>query len=163
MSDKYAALKQAADGAFSSWSRNVMVPTKEILALLAEREADKARIAVLQSANAAQDDHINQQQDRIEQLEKGHQEAAKQINSWRRLAKKNISEREKDLSALDAARRRIAELEASHSKLRDAMAAIHNTIRLDGVNTSLSSLLSASKRAWEESADVMGINLETGE
>lgn len=37
-----------------------------------------------QCANAAQDDHINQQQDRIDQLEKGHQEAAKQINSWRR-------------------------------------------------------------------------------
>ncbi|EPE9139709.1 hypothetical protein ACSOLS_001328 [Salmonella enterica subsp. enterica serovar Montevideo] len=51
-----------------------------------------------QRANVAQDDHINQQQDRIEQLEKGHQEAAKQINSWRRLAKQNIAERGKDIS-----------------------------------------------------------------
>lgn len=65
-----------------------------------------------QSANAAQDDHINQQQDRIDQLEKGHQEAAKQINSWRRVAKQNIAEREKDISELDAARQRIAELES---------------------------------------------------
>ncbi|HHR1139502.1 hypothetical protein ACPUGT_17100 [Klebsiella aerogenes] len=65
-----------------------------------------------QSANAAQDDHINQQQDRIEQLEKGHQEAAKQINSWRRMAKQNIAEREKDIAELDAARQRIAELES---------------------------------------------------
>ncbi|STR23998.1 ead/Ea22-like family protein [Klebsiella oxytoca] len=65
-----------------------------------------------QRANAAQDDHINQQQDRIDQLEKGHQEAVKQINSWRRMAKQNIAEREKDISELEAARGRIAELES---------------------------------------------------
>ncbi|EJS2221626.1 ead/Ea22-like family protein [Salmonella enterica] len=65
-----------------------------------------------QRANVAQDDHINQQQDRIEQLEKGHQEAAKQINSWRRLAKQNIAERGKDISELEAARQRIAEQSA---------------------------------------------------
>ncbi|EOU4015910.1 ead/Ea22-like family protein [Salmonella enterica] len=65
-----------------------------------------------QRANVAQDDHINQQQDRIEQLEKGHKEAAKQINSWRRLAKQNIAERGKDISELESAERRIAELEA---------------------------------------------------
>lgn len=65
-----------------------------------------------QSANSAQDDHINQQQDRIEQLEKGHQEAAKQITSWVRIAKQNIAEREKDIAELDAARQRIAELES---------------------------------------------------
>lgn len=64
-----------------------------------------------QRANAAQDDHINQQQYRIDQLEKGHQEAAKQIKSWRRMAKQNIAEREKDIAELDAARQRIAELE----------------------------------------------------
>ncbi|WP_436875830.1 ead/Ea22-like family protein [Siccibacter turicensis] len=63
-------------------------------------------------ANAAQDDHINQQQDRIDQLEKGHNEAAKHIHSWRRLAKQNIAEREKDIAALTDARQRIAELEA---------------------------------------------------
>ncbi|EEK2363373.1 protein Ead [Salmonella enterica subsp. enterica serovar Muenchen] len=48
---------------------------------------------------------------RIAELEKGHQEAAKQINSWRRLAKQNIAERGKDISELEAARQRIAELE----------------------------------------------------
>ena len=70
-----------------------------------------------QRANAAQDDHINQQQDRIDQLEKGHQEAAKQINSWRRMAKQNIAERENDIAELDAARQRIAELESRTVKL----------------------------------------------
>ncbi|EAV6545351.1 ead/Ea22-like family protein [Salmonella enterica] len=49
---------------------------------------------------------------RIAELEKGHQEAAKQINSWRRLAKQNIAERGKDISELEAARQHIAELEA---------------------------------------------------
>ncbi|HDU4938300.1 ead/Ea22-like family protein [Klebsiella pneumoniae] len=83
-----------------------------ILALVAALE--KA-----QRANAAQDDHINQQQDRIDQLEKGHQEAAKQINSWRRMAKQNIAEREKDIAELDAARQRIAELESRTVKLPD--------------------------------------------
>jgi hypothetical protein len=42
-------------------------------------------------------------------------------------------------------------LAAAHSELRESMAAIHNTIRLDGVNTSLGALLSASKRAHEAS------------
>ncbi|EGC2059509.1 ead/Ea22-like family protein [Salmonella enterica] len=54
---------------------------------------------------------------RIAELEKGHQEAAKQINSWRRLAKQNIAERGKDISELEAARQRIAELEAREVNL----------------------------------------------
>ncbi|EOF5091064.1 ead/Ea22-like family protein [Salmonella enterica] len=53
---------------------------------------------------------------RIAELEKGHQEAAKQTNSWRRLAKLNIAERRKDISELEAARQRIAELEAREIK-----------------------------------------------
>jgi hypothetical protein len=50
--------------------------------------------------------------------------------------------------------KRIAELEASHKKLREAMAGIHNTIRIDGANTSLAVILSAAKRAHEESATI---------
>ncbi|CUY18840.1 ead/Ea22-like family protein [Serratia marcescens] len=41
-----------------------------ILALLAELEAKDERIAELERANQSQDDHINQQQDRIDSLEK---------------------------------------------------------------------------------------------
>ncbi|HFW2171231.1 TPA: ead/Ea22-like family protein [Salmonella enterica subsp. enterica serovar Virchow] len=84
-------------------------------ALYKKLEAAEKRTAELERANVAKDDHINQQQDRIEQLEKGHQEAAKQINSWRRLAKQNIAERGKDISELEAARQRIAELESKLS------------------------------------------------
>ncbi|WP_199200142.1 hypothetical protein [Serratia sp. Nf2] len=49
---------------------------------------------------------------RIAELESGHQEAAKQIASWRRIAKQNIEEREKDLAALDAERQKIIGMEA---------------------------------------------------
>ncbi|WAM43781.1 hypothetical protein [Edwardsiella piscicida] len=74
------------------------------IALLDENEA-------LVRANSAQDDHINQQQDRIDRLEKGIYEAAKQISSWRRIAKQNIAEREKDIAELCASRQRMAGLE----------------------------------------------------
>lgn len=85
-------------------------------ALYKKLETAEKRTAELERANVAQDDHINQQQDRIEQLEKGQQEAAKHINSWRRLAKQNIAERGKDISELEAARQRIAELEVREIK-----------------------------------------------
>lgn len=48
-----------------------------------------------QRANAAQDDHINQQQDRIEQLEKGNQYAGK------RIAELEIESAVKDASSLE--------------------------------------------------------------
>ncbi|HIC7626482.1 TPA: hypothetical protein ACW7JL_003795 [Enterobacter hormaechei] len=90
----------------------------ELLALLDELEA-------LKLANAAQDDHTNQQQDRIDLLEKGNNEAARQINSWRRLAKQNIAEREKDVSELNIARKRIAELEAREVVLPQRYSMLH--------------------------------------
>ena len=103
------SLKRRATYA-NEFGESLYVKADDILALVEALE--KA-----QRANAAQDDHINQQQDRIDQLEKGHQEAAKQINSWRRMAKQNIAEREKDIAELDAARQRIAELESRTVKL----------------------------------------------
>ncbi|MEI9825492.1 ead/Ea22-like family protein [Enterobacter bugandensis] len=143
------ALRQTAEKAQEHGVFNMDVHSQTVLALLDELEA-------LRLANAAQDDHINQQQDRIDLLEKGNNEAAKQINSWRRLAKQNIAEREKDVSELNIARKRIAELEASHSNLREAMAGIHNTITGGGAYTPLAAILNASKRTYEESAAAAG-------
>lgn len=80
--------------------------------LAAEEALEKA-----QRANAAQDDHINQQKDRIEQLERGNRYAAKRISSWRRLAKQSIAEQEKCVNELDAARQRIVELDRKNSEL----------------------------------------------
>ncbi|WP_249415455.1 hypothetical protein [Citrobacter sp. RHBSTW-01044] len=67
---------------------------------------------------------------------------------------------EKLRSKLEAAEKRIAELSASHSKLRDTMATIHNTIRMDGGYTPLAAILNAAKRAHEESASAAGIGVK---
>ncbi|EQB0487486.1 hypothetical protein ACYAO4_004001 [Cronobacter turicensis] len=67
------------------------------------------------------------------------------------------------IAALEASQKRNAELGASHEKLRDALAAIHNTIRLDGLNAPLAAIMSSAKRAHEESAAAAGINLRRGE
>lgn len=64
------------------------------------------------------------------------------------------------LDELEAAEKRIAELSASHSKLRDTMATIHNTIRMDGGYTPLAAILNAAKRAHEESASAAGIGVK---
>ncbi|EJQ0115434.1 ead/Ea22-like family protein [Escherichia coli] len=61
---------------------------------------------------------------------------------------------------LEAADKCIAELSASHSKLRDTMAGIHNTIRMDGGYTPLAAILNAAKRAYEESASAAGIRIK---
>ncbi|HCC4902207.1 TPA: ead/Ea22-like family protein [Escherichia coli] len=61
---------------------------------------------------------------------------------------------------LEASEKRIAELSASHSKLRDTMAGIHNTIRMDGGYTPLAAILNAAKRAYEESASAAGIRIK---
>lgn len=60
------------------------------------------------------------------------------------------------LDELEAADKRIAELEASHNNLREAMAGIHNTITGGGAYTPLAAILNASKRAYEESAAAAG-------
>lgn len=60
------------------------------------------------------------------------------------------------LDELEAAEKRIAELSASHGKLREAMAGIHNTITGGGAHTPLAAILNASKRAYEESAAAAG-------
>ncbi|EOZ7477692.1 ead/Ea22-like family protein [Enterobacter hormaechei] len=60
------------------------------------------------------------------------------------------------LDELEAKDKRIAELEASHGNLREAMAGIHNTIRGGGAYTPLAAILNASKRAYEESSAAAG-------
>jgi len=60
------------------------------------------------------------------------------------------------IAAREAAEKRIADLEASHGNLREAMAGIHNTITGGGAHTPLAAILNASKRAYEESAAAAG-------
>ncbi|EMC4334365.1 hypothetical protein AAAW47_002825 [Cronobacter sakazakii] len=128
-----------------------------------------AALEAMQRANAAQDGHINQQQDRIDKLEKGHQEAAKQINSWRRIAKENIAEREKDIAALDEARKRIAELEARKIAVRfDTIPMSDLGNRSDGkkhphlFGAGYNSATAHYESELRRACAAAGINLETG-
>mgnify|MGYP002572276333 CR=1 FL=1 len=63
-------------------------------------------------------------------------------------------------SNLEAAEKRIAELDASHSKLREGMAAIYNAICENGASTSLSAILTFVKRSREESDIAAGIGVK---
>lgn len=63
------------------------------------------------------------------------------------------------LDDLEADKKRIAELSASHGKLREVMAGIHNTIRMDGGYTPLAAILNAAKRAYDESSAAAGIGM----
>ena len=85
----------------------------------------------------------------VEALEKAQHEAAV---DWEAAASLNVENQ--DL------KRRIAELQSSHAKLRDVMASIHNTILMDGAYTPLAAILNAAKRADEESASAAGIKLD---
>lgn len=64
------------------------------------------------------------------------------------------------LDELEAAEKRIAELDASHSKQREGMAAIYNAICENGASTSLSAILTFVKRSREESASAAGIGVK---
>lgn len=118
------ALREAAERAMhDDWGYDTdifheQVTPSVVLALLDELEHYKSReerVTKLVLDNSTSWDVLYEKLEaaerRIAELEKGHQEAAKQINSWRRLAKQSIAERGKDISELEAARQRIAELE----------------------------------------------------
>ncbi|MGK6416856.1 ead/Ea22-like family protein [Citrobacter freundii] len=79
----------------------------------------------------------------------------------KRIAEHNFENRllanaDRDIKAL---RQRIDELSASHSKLRDTMAAIYNAICENGASTSLSTILTFVKRSREESSTAAGIGV----
>lgn len=82
---KAAAERVKEIGGIANYSKSVGVETAfrqeatpaNILSLLAERDADKKRIEMLEGANSSQDDHINQQQDRIDALEQRNSELGK--------------------------------------------------------------------------------------
>jgi len=57
------------------------------------------------------------------------------------------------LAELEAKDKRIAEIEVSHKKLRETLAAVYNTITGGGAYTSLAGILTAVKRAYLESSD----------
>ncbi|HDT2505196.1 TPA: ead/Ea22-like family protein [Enterobacter hormaechei subsp. oharae] len=87
--------------------------------------------------------------DELAFLDKRNAELNSKLERW-------AVDRAQSASELDDAEKRIAELEASHGNLREAMAGIHNTITGGGAYTPLAAILNASKRAYEESAAAAG-------
>ncbi|EIV9353776.1 ead/Ea22-like family protein [Escherichia coli] len=124
-----------------------------VLALLDERERNQQYIKRRDQKN--EDIALTVGKLRVE-LEAVQKTSAARIEAIDRTHK--MFQREKDRA--DAAEKCIAELSASHSKLRDTMAGIHNTIRMDGGYTPLAAILNAAKRAYEESASAAGIRIK---
>ncbi|EIZ9876770.1 ead/Ea22-like family protein [Escherichia coli] len=124
-----------------------------VLALLDERERNQQYIKRRDQEN--EDIALTIGKLRVE-LEAVQKTSAARIEAIDRTHK--MFQREKDRA--DAAEKCIAELSASHSKLRDTMAGIHNTIRMDGGYTPLAAILNAAKRAYEESASAAGIRIK---
>lgn len=120
--DKFNYLKEQLTAALATWQQTNGGKTtvgwmhaanpEVIAALLAELESKSAYAADWCHLAKKRKDALDDANKRIAELEAGHQEAAKQIASWRRIAKQNIEEREKDLAALDAERQKITGLEA---------------------------------------------------
>ena len=121
-------LKAAAAKAVDNFDPNMFVETRDVLALLDELEAKDRKILKLEKLAEAES--------------VGADKAAASGVEW--------------MKRCLAAEKLIAELSASHGKLREAMAGIHNTIRGDGAYTPLAAILNASKRAYEESAAAAG-------
>lgn len=126
---------------------------KIALALLDERERNQQYIKSRDQEN--EDIALTVGKLRVD-LEAVQKTSAARIEAIDRTHK--MFQREKDRA--DAAEKCIAELSASHSKLRDTMAGIHNTIRMDGGYTPLAAILNAAKRAYEESASAAGIRIK---
>ena len=105
----------------------------------------------------------NFQQKRIEALldeleaEKNMREAAEKRIAEHNFENRLLANADRDIKAL---RQRIDELSASHSKLRDTMAAIYNAICENGASTSLSTILTFVKRSREESSTAAGIGVK---
>ncbi|HEB3935348.1 TPA: ead/Ea22-like family protein [Escherichia coli] len=187
----YQALREAAERAIPAMERLLMLPVDDdllteqelkdygvdidalnafkfltgpetVLALLDERERNQQYIKRRDQKN--EDIALTVGKLRVE-LEAVQKTSAARIEAIDRTHK--MFQREKDRA--DAAEKCIAELSASHSKLRDTMAGIHNTIRMDGIHntirmdggyTPLAAILNAAKRAYEESASAAGIRIK---
>lgn len=136
----YLASKVALAKSYDSPVLTVPIPDLEIL--LAELEAKDKRIA---------------------ELEAGHQEAAKQIASWRRIAKQNIEEREKDLAALDAERQKITELEVIRTDASLVFKEIGNELGCNPDNESILMAIDELKEREKRVVALAGGNAELWE
>ncbi|EEY2774890.1 ead/Ea22-like family protein [Escherichia coli] len=134
----------------------------------ADEHYEKSRVTVVDDSDPdviALLDELDKRQQHIRRLEQENVEMALTLEKLRvelEEAKSKLNEQREYYEGVIAdGSKRIAELSASHSKLRDTMAGIHNTIRMDGGYTPLAAILNAAKRAYEESASAAGIKEES--
>lgn len=150
----YQALREAAERAIPAMERLLMLPVDDDL--LSEQELKDYGVDI-DALNAfkfltgpetvlALLDERERNQQYIKRRDQENEDIALTVGKLR--------------VELEAADKCIAELSASHSKLRDTMAGIHNTIRMDGGYTPLAAILNAAKRAYEESASAAGIRIK---
>lgn len=128
----------------------------EFSILWAERDADKKQIS-------EQRDYINALEARLKQVSNARDELDRDVDAANARVDTKCAQLCNQDEEIEMLRLRIAELEASHQKLRESMAAIHNTIRMDGVSAPLEAIMGTAKRAYVESAADAGIKLEVGE
>ena len=149
--------EQDCDAALAAFKREIRHREVDIIAGLLD-ELDEKQQYIKRRDQENEDIALTVGKLRVE-LEAVQKTSAARIEAIDRTHK--MFQREKDRA--DAAEKCIAELSASHSKLRDTMAGIHNTIRMDGGYTPLAAILNAAKRAYEESASAAGIRIKGGE
>ncbi|HCJ7723596.1 TPA: ead/Ea22-like family protein [Citrobacter freundii] len=156
------ALREAAERAKDNFIPNFRAPTKDVLTLLDELEDAEKRIAE-QSAIVAAAEKLVRCKGRYHS-EQNYRALAALFGvttpDLPPLEHENVHYADAAEMEIAALRQRIAELSASHSKLRDTVAAIHNTIRMDGGYTPLAAILNAAKRTYEESASAAGIGVK---
>ncbi|HHI1254146.1 TPA: DUF551 domain-containing protein [Escherichia coli] len=125
-----------------------------VIVLVETLEADKEQVKTLESRNRRLEGIITAAENRIAELEEIATDYGMKFQRAQDAAKYAA------LMHSDKLRNRVSELEASHRKLRDVLATIHNTIRMDGGYTPLAAILNAAKRAHEESAIAAGVAVE---
>ncbi|MCM5052193.1 ead/Ea22-like family protein, partial [Escherichia coli] len=160
----YQALREAAERAIPAMERLLMLPVDDDL--LTEQELKDYGVDI-DALNAfkfltgpetvlALLDERERNQQYIKRRDQENEDIALTVGKLRvelEEAKSKLNEQREYYEGVIAdGSKRIAELSASHSKLRDTMAGIHNTIRMDGGYTPLAAILNAAKRAYEESA-----------
>ncbi|HFP2585519.1 TPA: ead/Ea22-like family protein [Escherichia coli] len=173
MTIDYQALRDAAERAIPAMERLLMLPVDDDL--LSEQELKDYGVDI-DALNAfkfltgpetvlALLDERERNQQYIKSRDQENEDIALTVGKLRvelEEAKSKLNEQREYYEGVIAdGSKRIAELSASHSKLRDTMAGIHNTIRMDGGYTPLAAILNAAKRAYEESASADGIKEES--
>lgn len=142
------ALREIAESAVGAHERLSVMPPDDIFDIsLAEGTQLDADITALNALNSAANPATVLAL--LDELEAAEKRIAELVHNHRVHAARLIDERGQQ-------KQRIAELEASQSNLRQAMAGIHNTITGGGAYTPLAAILNASKRAYDESAAAAG-------